>query len=364
MITPLRTETQPESTPEARPEPRQPTQREQRRGGIVTYTSTTTDTGERKQMFGFVARRIKTSMSVESSPDACNPAKMRMETDGWYISFREQFDCASDAPVTPSMAPEKPDCVDQVRFKRVGQARLGYPVLVTTTVFTEDGSSHSTTIEVIELSTATLDASLFDVPAGYREVKTYQELMGLPSDIPSIESLMRQRQLQEQPEETAPAKIEPKRAGMIRIGVLAINNRADQQVQTTSLRNQLINGIIAAGVDAVPIDAVSPAEIEAEARKKDCDFVLHTDIATLKKSSGGGMLGKLSRATGVGGIKEKYESKLEYKLFPVGNPTPQLASSASGKGEGDSGDAAASSAVGSALEREANTVAAEARKKR
>ena len=48
------------------------------RGGVVTSTYTSTDTGERKQMFGYVARRIKTSIVTESSPDACNQTKSRM----------------------------------------------------------------------------------------------------------------------------------------------------------------------------------------------------------------------------------------------------------------------------------------------
>jgi len=55
-----------------------------RRGGVVTMTVNTTDTGERKQMFGFTARHLKRTMMSESSPDACQPQQMKMETDGWY----------------------------------------------------------------------------------------------------------------------------------------------------------------------------------------------------------------------------------------------------------------------------------------
>src|SRR6185503_3360288 len=40
------------------------------KGGVVTSTITTKDTGERKQIFGYTARRIITTMSIESSPDA------------------------------------------------------------------------------------------------------------------------------------------------------------------------------------------------------------------------------------------------------------------------------------------------------
>ena len=53
------------------------------RGGVVNVTNTITDTGERKQMFGFNARRIKTSMEKKASADACDKDQ-KVETDGWY----------------------------------------------------------------------------------------------------------------------------------------------------------------------------------------------------------------------------------------------------------------------------------------
>ena len=42
-----------------------------RRGGLVTMTVNTIDTGERKQMFGFTARHLKRTIMSQSSPDAC-----------------------------------------------------------------------------------------------------------------------------------------------------------------------------------------------------------------------------------------------------------------------------------------------------
>src|SRR5258705_6225512 len=64
-----------------------------RRGGVITYTTNAVDTGERKEMFGFQARHVKTSLIIESSPNACNPMKQRMETDGWYIDFSFGLNC-------------------------------------------------------------------------------------------------------------------------------------------------------------------------------------------------------------------------------------------------------------------------------
>src|SRR5262249_13719189 len=152
------------------PAERQPTTT--RRGGVVTYTSTITDTGERKKMFGFTARHLKASMVAESSPDACNPTKVHIESDGWYIDFELGFNCGFDRPPSaPMVGRYKPECQDEMHFKRLGSGKLGYPVLVTTTIYSDSGQTTSTTTEVIELDNATLDQSLFEVPAGYTEAK-------------------------------------------------------------------------------------------------------------------------------------------------------------------------------------------------
>ncbi len=89
-----------------------------RRGGLVTYTTTAVDTGERKEMFGFQARHVKTSMVIESSPDACNPIKQRMETDGWYIDFSFGLNCERGAGAMMSGAPAHGGCRDRVKFNR------------------------------------------------------------------------------------------------------------------------------------------------------------------------------------------------------------------------------------------------------
>src|SRR5688572_11964125 len=46
------------------------------RGGVVTMTVNAVDTGERKEVMGFTARRFKRTTIMESSPDACSQTKM------------------------------------------------------------------------------------------------------------------------------------------------------------------------------------------------------------------------------------------------------------------------------------------------
>jgi hypothetical protein len=149
-----------------------------RKGGVVTYNTTNTDTGERKQMLGLTAKHIKSKVVIEASEGACNSMNMEMETDGWYVDIPSSQSCQTEA--ASSFPTDQSDCVDEVRFKTTGPANTGYPVMTTTSIkFNTAGvniPSSSSTQEVVDLSTVKLDAALFDIPAGYTEVKSTQEL--------------------------------------------------------------------------------------------------------------------------------------------------------------------------------------------
>jgi len=153
-----------------------------KKGGVVTSTVTTRDTGERKQMFGYTARRIITTMVTDSSPDACSPMKNKMEIDGWYIDAAFALDC-DISQASKSYKPQSAGgCQDRYETKQVGLAKKGFPVWEKTTMFGPDGAeSFASVNEVVEFSQATLDASLFDVPEGYREVKDFASAFSAPA---------------------------------------------------------------------------------------------------------------------------------------------------------------------------------------
>ncbi|MBV9210590.1 MAG: hypothetical protein JOZ52_08175 [Acidobacteria bacterium] len=149
-----------------------------RKGGVITYHTINTDTGERKQMFGLTAKHIKSRMVIEASEGACNSMDMEMETDGWYVDIPGGASCSTDASAN-GFPVDQSDCVDEVRFQTEGVANTGYPVMTTTRIkFNTEMNipTSESTQEVTDLSTVKLDAALFDIPAGYREVKTTQEL--------------------------------------------------------------------------------------------------------------------------------------------------------------------------------------------
>jgi hypothetical protein len=343
VVTPMQTDT---ATDSAQPSTT-PSTSGSRRGGVVTYTSTATDTGERKEMFGFTARHIKTSLNIESTPDACNPMKQRMETDGWYIDLSVSLDC--DLGRAQMMArPSMPGgCHDQTRFKRLGVAKTGYPLSETTTMYGPTGAvTFSATKEVLELSREPLDAALFEIPGDYTEAQSSQELYA-----PSMSSMT--NPANPPAEKPAPDPIDKPTSGTLRIGVVPLENKTDHTVSTETLRQRLIGEIQGQGLEAIPLNAQTQMAAEAEARAKQCDFILYTNIAALKSSKVGGMFGKITGNPNVG----KSDARLDFKLFAVGETSPRLQSSAPGKGDGDDESA------GAALAAEARTVSAEVKKR-
>ena len=292
--------------------------------------------------------------------------KQKMETDGWYIDLTFGLDCDLGAAQMAARPPVMPGgCRDEVVTKQIGSGRRGYPLTETTTMFGPDGRAvFTSTKEVLDLSREPLDAALFDVPAGYTETTDSQELYAASSAAPSMASIMSESS-QPQASQSQPSAERPessvsaamtKAPGTMRVGVVAINNRTDRSVSLESLRQRLIGRIAGSGIDAVPLSGISAAEIEAEAKAKQCDFVLYTDLSTLKISAAKKLGGFLGRAVGASGI-EKTESRVDFKLFAVGETAPLLQANATAKEEGDEASA------GVSVDNEANKVSAEVRKR-
>ncbi len=147
--------------------------------GLWTETVTVVDTGERRQIFGFTARHIKTITVSEASPEACGQTRLRQETDGWYIDLLYGTECSSDISGHLNvglLAPGNYDSCSKFYEKRnyryerkhVGTARFGFPVALTIRAYTNDGRSFTETRrEVVEITRVELDESLFELPAGY-----------------------------------------------------------------------------------------------------------------------------------------------------------------------------------------------------
>ena len=363
---------------------------EPRRGGVITLTNTVTDTGERKEMFGFTARRVKTSTIKESSPDACDKGNHKIETDGWYIDYAFEFYCPKDRKKveTPGIS-TRPDCQDEIRTKSTGKGKLGFPVLTTTTIYGADGQVTTTmTNEVLELSRSPLEASLFDIPAGYELAKNYQELYGMGvgdgGGSGSGNTTSRSGTSTPAPSTTSalPASVantpvgfvaanSPKREGVTRIGVVmpkAQMTAGDSAQAAAALRNTFASYLNSPSIELVALNARLPSQALEEAKQSGCDYVLHASLT--QKKGGGGMFGKAlgniaSSAIGhlPGGsnageaaarsvavtsvytaadvsrtVKSKDELTLEYKLESTDAARPGVANSAKAKAKSDGED--------------------------
>ena len=336
-----------------------------KKGGVVTSTVTTKDTGERKQMFGYTARHILTTMEMKSSPDACSTNNTKMEIDGWYIDAAFALDCDSTRAYTAHIPKASGGCRDRYETKTIGTAKKGFPVWEKTTMFGPNGTeSFSTTNEVIEFSQATLDASLFDVPEGYRQVDDFASAFSsmyntaaanipsgsepaMPANVPTAPSTP-----------TTATAVSPKRAGVIRLGVVAVKtgNVAEGMNASelaTAVRNTLLEQLKGTNVEAVPIEATGAA-IQAEAQQKECDYIVFSNVSHKKGGGGfGSMLGNkastiagnigygggtaaavattASTAVVVQNIKAKDEITLDVRLERPGSTTPSFAQQFKGK---------------------------------
>lgn len=329
-----------------------------RQGGLVTYTMSIIDTGQRQEMFGFKARYLKISATSDPGPGACAP-KSRFEQEGWFIDFQADLSCLSASPVeAPRRRPTRQGCQDRYRYRYTGGGKMGYPLSVTTTYYDEQGKPMTMKQEVVDLQRTPQDPALFDVPAGYTQASSAQELYAVnQSDMMAAMNNARERN-NDTGGTSSNGAAETKRPGTIRVGVVAINNKTDKSVSTDSLRAQLIGSLNSSNLDAVSLNATSTSEIEAEARQKQCDFILYTDIAAIKQASAGkkigGMFGKVT-GVGSGGI-DKSEARVDYRLIPTGASSPQIQSSATGKEEGDEQSA------GAAIQQEAQNIRSKIKK--
>jgi hypothetical protein len=358
------------------------------KGGVVTSTVTTRDTGERKAMFGYTARHIITTIETKSSPDACTPMDSRMETDGWYIDAAFALDCDIERAGAYHVPRQKSGCQDRYETKTVGTAKRGYAVWEKMTSFDREGKeSFSMINEVVELSQATLDASLFDAPADYREVKDFSgALMAATGDGSLNDNAATSnaadsgmganvKSMADSPTAQTSMELGAKRPGVVRLGLASVKTGSVGEGLSAAdlaaaVRNTLAEYLKSPSVELVQLEAKLPSQIDAEAKQKECDFVIYANVSHKKGGGGGGfggMFGKVmapavgqvgightgSTAGNVAGqmattaivsagqmsanVKQKDELTLDVKVQTPGNSTPaasrQFKSKAKSAGE-------------------------------
>jgi hypothetical protein len=269
-----------------------------KKGGTIAIARTVTLTGERKEVFGQPAKRARIVVTKTPSADACDKHRERVESDGWFIE--------PPAVATCSVPSRKPSfaitngCRDEITYTDA-DATAGYPVAYTAVTTGDDppspGNSSGAsarpvtlTMEVTSFERQTLPESLFVAPDDYKEVKTLADL-------------------------TATVK----KAGNVRVGVVAVTTKLKEQLALQELSDALVVSLNDADVDAVSLEATSAASAIEEARLKKVDYLLVTEVTDLRKPQRG-LVGRVTGARDFG-------AKVDFMLVAPGAVTPALSSS-------------------------------------
>jgi Domain of unknown function (DUF4412) len=265
----------------------------------ITFTQNVQDTGERKQLFGYTARRIKSEMTSDAGANSC-VGDMKVSSDGWYVDL-PNTSCKPNPDSNLRTQGAAQACGANFRYKITGSAKLGYPVMLESAI---QSKGHTTQVrqETTKVEATDLNVALFQVPQDYREVKTYAELMGVPGMVGTAGMAAmqpRSGKAQSPQEEAAEAnKTAAKRPGTIRIGVLQFTSSVEQPSSMKYLQGELIRALQSLGTDAVPLvaDPKDRDAVEAESQSKECDYFVYSDISSIKQPNSavrkvGGVLG-------------------------------------------------------------------------
>jgi len=140
----------------------------------------TTDTGERKDMFGHVARHVITT-TTQTPLEGSHSEPQQSVTDAWYIDFDQQLSCdpkrhASGQGyiygfVTAGLGRQP---IEKPEFVRIGNPETGIALDSRTTSKSPpnlpDGTISNFETRVTAFDEGPLDPALFEIPPGFKHV--------------------------------------------------------------------------------------------------------------------------------------------------------------------------------------------------
>jgi hypothetical protein len=128
-------------------------------GPSYNYTITTEDTGERATIFGLLAWHVRQTTEI-SRP---SPTPVKRVVDYWYVDLNVPTACIQQ-DLEAYYLSQNP----KIKVVRIGEAKRGFPVLTRTSGIGVDGERFEYVVEVTELSTASLDPQLFEIPKDFQ----------------------------------------------------------------------------------------------------------------------------------------------------------------------------------------------------
>ena len=236
--------------------------------GVVMIATSIVDTGETKAAFGQQARHVKTMIDRQPQPGACDQSKLRIETDAWYIDLPKAMATPPESNPTP---PRQTGAQTKSRPQQTATRKRWASRLATDTTFIEVDNKDSKPVvmamEVTEFEVTSLDAALFEIPQGMTAAINPQELSKAVSNANEAKL-------------ASGAPMPQKKPGTMRVGVPEVANKTTQAVDTRALRTRLIAQLEEEKIEAIPMAAASPAELQTRATDLGVDYLLLAEITT------------------------------------------------------------------------------------
>ena len=139
----------------------------------------TSDTGERKEIFGHTARHVITT-TTQTRLAGSNAEPQETVTDGWYIDFNQQLSCGPKPPagahgyVSGYLSAGSGRQLEKPEFVMIGERETGFPLESTMTAQNPSNLPDRTIANfetrVIQFEKGPLDPALFEIPPGFKLV--------------------------------------------------------------------------------------------------------------------------------------------------------------------------------------------------
>lgn len=240
----------------------------------VTFTTTFTAGSAERKIRGLTAREFSSRTEAEAPPNSCSKAEsIKLTTVGWYADLPgSDLSCADGSRASLRLRRLDPTCTERTHYRVHGEPPAGLPLELETTMNTSSGpvTEKQETLELQELS---LPTDLFDVPAGYRLVRTEEELLAGPADTPAAPA-------PETPSSSRPSRStrtgEP-RLALPRICLQTVIDtapRAEELLPTLQLGSQLNRS----GLESIPLGAIDEKDAVGKAKEQGCSFLLSAEI--------------------------------------------------------------------------------------
>lgn len=283
--------------------------------GTMTISSVVTDSGKRQQMFGLTAKWLKVVRTFESSADSCDGKKsFRFEEEGWYVNLiLENQTC--DMPKAP---PSEGGCRPKLIVKSMQNP--GFLLEGISTMYQNEKLTGTNKTKTTDLSTATLDQSLFEIPKDWTEVDSLSELM------PSFSNMMR---------DTSATTIVKTDEGTKRLKTIAIDYFSGNasKVNQDELRNYIAQKLSDAGMSGFLINS------QADLTTGKFVNTMGVEIKKIKESGGAKIGGLFGKVTGNSDAAKLGDSEAEIVVTIYGNDGKTVVATATTtekvKGKGD-----------------------------